>query len=56
MNRRQHVQSSLATLGLVLLLALVSAGGQTIQDPPVGRPDTVVDLASHEGVALVNGQ
>jgi len=56
MNRRQHVRSSLATLGLVLLLALVSAGGQTIQDPPVGRPDTVVDLASHEGVALVNGQ
>src|SRR3974390_1421730 len=56
MNRRQHVRSSLATLGLVLLLALVSAGGQTIQDPPVGRPDAVVDLASHEGVALVNGQ
>ena len=56
MNRRRHVRSVLATLGLVLSLALVRAGAQTIQDPPVGRPDAVVDLASHEGVQLVKGQ
>ena len=50
------MRSALATLGLVVSLALVRAGGQTIQDPPVGRPDAVIDLASHEGVQLVNGQ
>src|SRR6266568_4241642 len=55
-NRRRHMRSALPTLGLVLSLALVRAGGQTIQDPPVGRPDAVIDLASHEGVQLVNGQ
>ena len=27
-----------------------------MQDPPVGRPDAVIDLASREGVQLVNGQ
>ena len=32
------------------------AEGQSIQDPPFGRPDAVVDLASREGVELVNGQ
>src|ERR1700745_951297 len=56
MNTRRHMRSALPTLGLVLSLALVRAGGQTIQDPPVGRPDAVINLASHEGVQLVNGQ
>src|SRR6201981_3677711 len=56
MNTRVHTRNAWRTLGLVLSLALVSAGGQTIQDPPVGRPDAVVDLASREGVQLVNGQ
>jgi gluconolactonase len=46
----------MATLGLVLSLASVRAGGQTVQDPPAGRPDGVIDLASDEGVQLVNGQ
>jgi gluconolactonase len=31
-------------------------GAQVIQDPPFGRPDAVVDLASREGVKLVHGQ
>ena len=43
-------------LGLVLALAAVRAGAQSIQDPPVGRPDAVIDLASREGVQLVKGQ
>ena len=30
--------------------------GQVLQDPPFGRPDAVVDLASREGVSLVHGQ
>src|SRR5215470_14297875 len=56
MNRRQHMWGVSVTLGLFLSVSLVRAGGQTIQDPPVGRPDAVIDLASHEGVQLVNGQ
>src|SRR5256712_6702564 len=55
MNRCSHMRSALTTLGLLVSLAFVGAGGQTIQDPPVGRPDAVVDLASHDGVQLVNG-
>ena len=50
------MRSAFTTLGLVLSLSLVRAGAQTTQDPPVGRPDAVIDLASHEGVQLVNGQ
>src|SRR5216683_528647 len=56
MKKRRHVWSVSTTLALALSLSLVRAGGQTIQDPPVGRPDAVVDLTSHEGVQLVNGQ
>src|SRR5438874_13055165 len=56
MNTRRHLRSAWPILGLVLSLALVRAGGQTIQDPPVGRPDAIVDLASREGVQLVSGQ
>ncbi len=56
MNRSQHVWSALTTLGLVLALAPVRAGAQSIQDPPVGRPNAVIDLASHEGAQLVKGQ
>jgi gluconolactonase len=43
---------------LVLLLALAAVRGQSqvIQDPPFGRPDAVIDLASHDGVQLVSGQ
>src|SRR5436190_3593520 len=43
-------------LALVLAIALLRADGQAVQDPPFGRPDAVVDLASHEGVQLVKGQ
>src|SRR3974390_736500 len=42
-------------LSLVLLPSLATSE-QTIQDPPVGRPDAVIDLASREGVQLLNGQ
>ena len=56
MNRRRHVRSTLAALGLVLSLAAAKVGAQSIQDPPVGRPDAVVDLASLEGTQLVKGQ
>src|SRR5258708_37202006 len=56
MNTRRHMRSALTNLGLVLLFSLVRAGAQTTQDPPVGRADAVIDLASHEGGQLVDGQ
>src|SRR5947207_11912200 len=40
----------------VIALAMLRADGQMIQDPPFGRPDAVVDLATREGAQLVNGQ
>ena len=43
-------------LGIILSWFLATAKAQTIQDPPVGRPDALIDLASREGVQLVNGQ
>src|SRR5215471_13033711 len=51
-----HTWTISLSLGLALLLSLVRVDAQTIQDPPVGRPDAVIDLASREGVQLVNGQ
>jgi len=56
MKKTWHVWSASTVLWLVLSLALVRVGAQTIQDPPVGRLDAVIDLASHEGVELVKGQ
>src|SRR5215467_13066096 len=44
-----------ALLALFLALAAVRGQSQVIQDPPFGRPDAVVDLASREGVQLING-
>lgn len=41
---------------ITLLACGISAGGQSIQDPPFGRPDAVIDLATRDGVALVKGQ
>ena len=45
-------------IALVLVLSIGSRrlSGQTIQDPPVGRPDAVVDLGTSEGVELVKSQ
>jgi hypothetical protein len=41
---------------ILVLLASLATNAQRIQDPPFGRPDAVIDLASREGVQLVNGQ
>jgi gluconolactonase len=41
---------------IVAVLCSVSAGAQSIQDPPFGRPDAVIDLATRTGVELVKGQ
>jgi len=54
----KHRQISILT-GLIVLAVLCGAAvtsAQTIQDPPFGRPDAVVDLASRDGVQLIRGQ
>jgi gluconolactonase len=42
--------------GFCLMAAAWIAGAQSIQDPPFGRPDAIVDLATREGASLVKGQ
>ena len=56
MKKQRYMWSTSATLAVALSFSFARAGAQTIQDPPVGRPDAVIDLASHEGVQLVKGQ
>src|SRR5215813_11625083 len=55
MNNRQALSNALRVIGTLLLCA-TAIPAQSIQDPPFGRPDAVVDLASHEGVQVVGGQ
>src|SRR5437667_2668686 len=45
-----------ALLALILATAMLRAESHVVQDPPFGRPDAIVDLASREGVQLVSGQ
>jgi gluconolactonase len=51
-----RVISCSALLAWILFPAFLRALGQTVQDPPFGRPDAVIDLGSREGTQLVNGQ
>jgi gluconolactonase len=44
------------SVAVLAFMGVIHVAGQTIQDPPFGRPDAVVDLASREGVQLVRGQ
>ena len=58
-NQFKNVRWLKSTAGLltaILVLAFLRAEAQSIQDPPFGRPDAVVDLASHDGVELIKGQ
>jgi gluconolactonase len=45
-----------AAAAIALLLASSGTVAQPTLDPPVGPPDAVIDLATTEGVQLVNGQ
>src|SRR6516225_9458436 len=56
MIKQRNAWNLAATLLLAFVGIEVGAGAQTVLDPPIGRPDAVVDLASHEGVNLVKGQ
>lgn len=55
MKPTQQLLTAIAIEAL-MLVAVIRAPGQMIQDPPFGRPDAVVDLASREGAQLVRGQ
>jgi gluconolactonase len=45
-----------SVLAVALLAGSVIGHAQVVQDPPFGRPDAVVDLATREGASLVDGQ
>ncbi|MGE5275684.1 MAG: SMP-30/gluconolactonase/LRE family protein [Acidobacteriota bacterium] len=51
-NRRR----SALFLGTALLCLPVLAGAQAPQDPPAGKPEASIDLATEDGVRLVKGQ
>jgi len=55
-NNSRHRILSIATGIAYLISPLIAAKGQVIQDPPFGRPDSIVDLASEAGANLVKGQ
>jgi gluconolactonase len=56
MHRQQQPITKLQITLFSFLLASVMATGQVVQDPPFGRPNAVIDLASREGAQLVKGQ
>src|SRR5437899_10526260 len=56
MTNRWQVLGFAALVAIVVSFTYFRAEGQIVQDPPFGRPDATIDLASHEGVQLVNGQ
>ena len=56
MHRQRQLRKISILSGLLLWFASLPLTAQVVQDPPFGRPDAVVDLASHEGVQLVKGQ
>ena len=55
-SKRFHVQKMLSRVVFILALLPLTASAQRAQDPPFGRPDAIVDLATREGVQLVKGQ
>ena len=56
LNNDWRLTATAALLTTIISLVALRAAGQSIQDPPFGRPDAVVDLASKQGVDLVQGQ
>ena len=46
----------IAILAVTLVVGLLEAPGQSVQDPPFGRPDAVIDLATRDGAQAVSGQ
>ncbi len=51
---KARILTLVAAMGAAL--CTVSVRAQSIMDPPFGRPDAVIDLATRQGVELVKGQ
>ena len=56
MNSPLHKRNTLRCIAFALALLPLSAIAQSMQDPPFGRPDAVIDLATREGAQIVKGQ
>src|SRR5216684_5129911 len=56
MHRQRQLRKISILSGLLLWFASLTLTAQVVQDPPFGRPDAIVDLASQEGVQLVKGR
>src|SRR6266704_1376170 len=56
MHRQQQLHQMSILSGLLFWFAPLTLTAQVVQDPPFGRPDAVVDLASRDGVQLLKGQ
>ncbi len=56
LNNDWRLTATAALLTMIISLAALRATGQSIQDPPFGRPDAVVDLASQRRRAAGKGQ
>ena len=56
MKTKRQIMSLLAVLAIGMSVAFSGVQGQAVQDPPFGRPDAIVDLASDEGARVVKGQ
>jgi gluconolactonase len=59
MNNIQTIRRAIPVAVLAILTASLTClpvESQTIQDPPFGQPNAVVDLGSREGTQLVRGQ
>lgn len=52
MQMKTRILSLIAVIGAVC----ASATAQSIMDPPFGKPDAIIDLATHQGVDLVKSR
>jgi gluconolactonase len=56
MNSQLQIRNAFRCIAVALALLPLSATAQRAQDPPFGRPDAVIDLATKEGTQLIKGQ
>ena len=56
MSIQRRISTCLKLILSGVLCAVAVSYAQTVQDPPFGRPDAVVDLGSRDGVQLIQGQ
>jgi len=55
MSTQRRISNCFKLILSGVLCTMATSSAQMVQDPPFGKPDAVVDLASHEGTQLVQG-